>query len=76
MNTYRVTLLAEQDGPGEQDMEIIRVVQAASDLKAVEKAKLLVRRESLSVNAAKIWVSFPEIIRNTLVARKFFEEMS
>lgn len=67
MNTYRICLKVEEDGSAEQDMEIMKVIQAANDFEAVEKAILSVRTGSPSINAAKIWASSREWIRNSLV---------
>ena len=73
MNAFRVCVKVEQDGPAEQDLEVVKIVQASNDSEAAEKAALSVSRENPGINAAKIWASSREEIRNRLVAKALFE---
>ena len=73
MNTYRVTLLVEQDGFAKQDVEIVKAVRAMNSTKAAENAMLLVKTQNPGVNPARIWASAQEKIFSSLVAKKLFE---
>lgn len=68
MSMYRVCMKVEQDGPAEQDLEVVKIVQASSDLEAVEEARSLVETESPDINAAKIWAWSSEMVRSSQVA--------
>jgi hypothetical protein len=75
MDTYRVTLLVEQDGPEDQNQEIVKFVRAPCEASAVEGANMLVQRENPSINAAKIWASIRELIGNRLVIESIREKI-
>ena len=67
MNTFRVCMKVEQDGPAEQDLEIVKIVQASNELEAVEEARSLVKTENPDINAAKLWAWSSEVIRSSQV---------
>jgi hypothetical protein len=73
MKTFRVCMKVEQDGPAERDIEIVKAVYAIDLTEAAEKARLLVEKQNSGVNAAKIWASSREEIRNSSVAKTLLE---
>jgi hypothetical protein len=73
MNTYRVTLLVEQDDLAKRDLEIVKTVHAADSTEAANNAMILVKMQNPSINAAKIWASVREQIFSSLVINPLTE---